>query len=171
MDKKNDLERSIQNMRKLARMAAEYGIELGMEVLNRHEGYLINTAKECLDYVNAVDEENVKVMLDTYHMNMEEDDFVEAILTAGKKLGHFHVGENNRKLPGQGNMIPWTKIGQALKEIGYAGTVVMEPFVVCGGEVGQDIRLWRELKEDCTELTLDREAAQAVQFLRKTFEW
>ena len=171
LDKKNDLERSIQNMRKLARMAAEYGIELGMEVLNRHEGYLINTAKECLDYVNAVDEENVKVMLDTYHMNMEEDDFVEAILTAGKKLGHFHVGENNRKLPGQGNMIPWTKIGQALKEIGYTGTVVMEPFVVCGGEVGQDIRLWRELKEDCTELTLDREAAQAVQFLRKTFEW
>lgn len=67
--------------------------------MNRHEGYLINTAKEGVTYVDAVGAENVKVMLDTYHMNMEEDDFAEAILTAGKKLGHFHVGENNRKLP------------------------------------------------------------------------
>lgn len=170
VDKAGDLERSITNMRKLAALAAEYDITLGMEVLNRHEGYLINSAKECVDYVNAVGADNVKIMLDTYHMNMEEDDFAEAILTAGKKLGHFHVGENNRKLPGQGHMIPWEKIGQALKTVGYEGTVVMEPFVIHGGEVGRDIRIWRDLKADCSEEVLDREAAESVRYLRDVFE-
>lgn len=169
-DKKGDWERSVQNMKKLAGLAAEYGIELGMEVLNRHEGYLINTVKECMDYVNAVDAENVKIMLDTYHMNMEEDSLEEAVLMAGKKLGHFHVGENNRKLPGQGTVISWDTIGRALREINYTGTVVMEPFVICGGEVGKDIRIWRDLKEDCTEQVLDREAEESLKFIRKVFE-
>lgn len=170
VDKEGDLTRSIDNMKKLAALAAEYDITLGMEVLNRHEGYLINSARECLDYVNAVGADNVKIMLDTYHMNMEEDDFVEAILTAGSKLGHFHVGENNRKLPGQGHMIPWEKIGKALKTIGYDGMIVMEPFVIHGGEVGRDIRIWRDLKADCSEEVLDWEAAESVRYLREVFE-
>ena len=170
VDKEGDLERSITNMRKLADMAAGYGITLGMEVLNRHEGYLINSAKECVRYVDAVGADNVKIMLDTYHMNMEEDDFVEAVLTAGKRLGHFHVGENNRKLPGQGHMIPWESIGRALKTVGYDGPVVMEPFVIHGGEVGRDIRIWRDLKPDCSEEVLDREAAESVRYLRTVFE-
>lgn len=169
-DKEGDLDRSIRNMKELAKMAQEYELILGMEVLNRHEGYLINTAKEGVAYVDAVGAENVKVMLDTYHMNMEEDDFAEAILTAGKKLGHFHVGENNRKLPGQGHIIPWNQIGDALRKIEYQGAVVMEPFVICGGQVGKDIRIWRDLKDDCSEAILDQEAAQSVQYLRKTFE-
>lgn len=169
VDKQGDLERSIQNMKKLAKMAAEYDIELEMEVLNRHEGYLLNTAKECADYVKAVGEDNVKIMLDTYHMGMEEDDFTEAILTAGNHLGHLHVGENNRKLPGQGNMVPWKAIGEALSAIRYNGTVVMEPFVIHGGQVGQDIRIWRDLKDDVSEETLDREAAESVVFLKEMF--
>ena len=62
-DKAGDLERSITNMKELAKMAQEYDLTLGMEVLNRHEGYLLNTAKEGVRYVDAVGEENVKVML------------------------------------------------------------------------------------------------------------
>ncbi len=168
-DKMGDLERSVKNMRELAKWAGEYEIDLGMEVLNRHEGYLINTVRECLDYVDAVGQENVKIMLDTYHMNIEEDSLEEAVLSAGKKLGHFHVGENNRKLPGQGRIVPWEKIGKALREINYTGTVVMEPFVICGGEVGQDIRIWRNLKEDCSEQILDQEAEESLKFIRKAF--
>ena len=170
IDKTGDLARSIQGMKRLASIAAAYDITLCMEVLNRHEGYLINTAKECVDYVSAVGADNVKVMLDTYHMNMEEDSFREAILTAGNKLGHVHVGENNRKLPGQGQMIPWAEIGQALHTVGYSGDIVMEPFVIHGGQVGQDIRIWRDLKEDCSEAVLDKDAADSVQFLRSVFE-
>ena len=69
IDKEADLERSIKNMRRLADLADGFGITtLGMESLNRHEGYLINCSRECTDYVKAVDKPNVKVMLDTYHM-------------------------------------------------------------------------------------------------------
>jgi len=171
MDKARDLETSAKNMRKLGDMAADYGITvLGMEVLNRHEGYLLNTCKECVDYVDAVDRPNVKVMLDTYHMLLEEDDLPAAIRLAGRRLGHFHVGENNRRVPGQGRYQDWEGIGQALRDIDYTGNVVMEPFVIHGGEVGQDIRIWRDLLPDTSEEALDRDAAQSVQFLRKTFE-
>ena len=171
IDKEGDLERSIKNMRDMADMAASYGIDtLGMEVLNRHEGYLLNTAKECVAYVEAVDKPNVKVMLDTYHMLLEEDSLREAILTAGKHLGHFHVGENNRRLPGQGHITDWNEIGAALREIGYTGNVVMEPFVIKGGEVGRDIRVFRDLLEDTSEARLDADAAESVKFLRGAFE-
>ena len=171
VEKEADLDRSIKNMRRLADMAAGYGITtLGMESLNRHEGYLINTSKECADYVRAVGKDNVKVMLDTYHMCLEEDSFRDAILTAGPLLGHLHVGENNRKLPGMGHIIDWEEIGQALREIGYTGNVVMEPFVIHGGEVGADIRVWRDLFDDTSEEKLDRDAAWSVQYLRGVFE-
>lgn len=170
VEKQEDLERSIRNMRTLASLADSYGITLCMESLNRHEGYLINTARECVEYVNAVGAKNVKVMLDTYHMNMEEDSFREAILTAGPLLGHFHVGENNRRLPGQGSILPWREIGDALRKINYKGDVVMEPFVIHGGQVGQDIRIWRDLLEDTSQERLDQDAAESVRFLRGVFE-
>ena len=92
---------------------------------------------------------------------------VQAILTAGDKLGHFHVGENNRRVPGKGNM-PWNEIGQALKMIGYDKNVVMEPFVRKGGEVGADIHIWREIIKD--ESLLDKDAANSVAYLRHVFE-
>ncbi len=169
IDKSADLERSVANMRELAIMAGEYDVTLGMEVLNRHEGYLLNTAREGCDYIDAVGMPNVKLMLDTYHMNMEEDSLPDAIRAAGNRLGHFHVGENNRKLPGQGQIIPWKALGEALREIGYTGSVVMEPFVIKGGQVGQDIRVWRDLLDDVSEERLDRDAAGSVRFLRSVF--
>ncbi|MBQ8306817.1 MAG: TIM barrel protein [Blautia sp.] len=169
-DKAADLDRSIRNMKALADMAESFGITtLGMESLNRHEGYLINSAKECLDYVKAVDKPNVKVMLDTYHMCIEEDSFRDAILTAGSYLGHLHVGENNRKVPGQGHLIDWKEIADTLHEIGYDGTIVMEPFVIHGGQVGKDIRVWRDLFTDVSEERLDRDAKESVAFMRRVF--
>lgn len=171
IDKARDLETSIKNMQKLADMAADHGITtLGMEVLNRHEGYLLNTCEEGAAYVDAVGKPNVKIMLDTYHMLLEEDDIPAAIRLAGSRLGHFHVGENNRRVPGQGLYIDWDGIGQALSDIGYTGSVVMEPFVIHGGEVGRDIRIWRDLLPDTSEEILDRDAADALRFLRSKLE-
>lgn len=171
IDKEGDLERSITNMKNLADVAGDYGIDtLGMEVLNRHEGYMLNTAQEAVNYCRAVDRPNVKVHLDTYHMLLEEDSFTDAIHTAGKMLGHFHVGENNRKLPGQGHIIDWNEIGRALRDVGYTGNVVAEPFVLKGGEVGRDIRLWRDMFHGITEQELDRQAEESVKFLREKFE-
>ena len=168
IDKAGDRERSVKEMKKLAKMAADHGITLGMEVLNRFEGYLLNTAEEAVAYVRDVGEQNVKVMLDTFHMNIEEDSMTGAILTAGKYLGHVHAGEANRRPPRDGGRFDWREIGRALREIDYGGAVVMEPFVMSGGQVGSDIKVWRDLVVDGSEEALDRDAAASVKFLRES---
>lgn len=165
-DKKADFERSVAGMQKLADMAADYNITLCMESLNRFEGYMINTAEEDLEYVKAVDRANVKCMLDTFHMNIEEDTFEDAIKTTGEFLGHFHVGEANRKPPFAGGRMPWESIGNALKEVNYDGYIVMEPFVLQGGQVGKDISIWRDISCGATEAQLDKAAADSVSYLR-----
>lgn len=169
LDKEGDFERSVKSMKRLAELAAQHGITLNMEALNRFEGYLINTAKEAVDYVKAVGKPNVKVMLDTFHMNIEEDSMFGAIELAGNLLGHFHVGEANRKPPFEKGRIPWAEIGKALKKINYTGNIVMEPFVLMGGQVGKDISIWRDISGGATPADLDFTAADSVAFLRKTF--
>ena len=166
-DKQADWERSVANVRKLADMAADRGVTLGMEVLNRFEGYLMNECAEGVAYVDAVDRPNVKLVLDTFHMNMEEDSFGDAIRLAGKRLGHVHVGEPNRRPPHAGSRINWQEIGDALREIDYPGYIVMEPFERMGGKVGQDISIWRDLSNGATDEDLDSRAAASVKYLRE----
>lgn len=169
INKERDFETSVKNMKLIAKYAEEYDITLGMEVLNRFEGYLINTCDECLRYIDAVGNDRVGVMLDTFHMNIEEDNIGEAIRKAGDKLVHFHLGERNRKVPGKGTM-PWAEIGQALRDIHYQNAAVMEPFVLQGGRVGQDIKIWRNLLTDNSEDKLDADAKHSCEFVRHVFE-
>lgn len=169
INKERDFETSVKNMKLIAKYAEEYDITLGMEVLNRFEGYLINTCDECLRYVDAVGNNRVGVMLDTFHMNIEEDNIGDAIRKAGDKLVHFHMGERNRKVPGKGTM-PWAEIGQALRDINYQHAAVMEPFVLQGGGVGQDIKIWRNLLTDTSEAKLDADAKHSCEFVRHVFE-
>lgn len=168
IDKEGDWKRSVKNVRTVGKIAQECGVDYCLEVLNRFEGYLLNTCAECRQFVEEVDVPAVKIMLDTFHMNIEEDSMTEAILLAGDRLGHFHVGENNRRLPGKGNL-PWYQIGSALRAIGYDKNVVMEPFVKSGGKVGSDIKVWRDLSMGAATEQLDRDAAASVAFLRNVF--
>jgi len=170
IDKPSEWERSVTGVRQMGIIADDYGITLCMEVLNRHEGYLLNTADEGVAFIKAVNRPNVKVMLDTYHMNLEEDSFETAIRTAGTHLGHFHIGECNRRLPSAEGRIPWVSIGKALRGIGYDGPVVMEPFVLPGGQVGRDIRLWRDLSRGSSAKQLDENARESLQFVKSVFE-
>ena len=169
LDKEGDWARSVENVREVGRRAQDFGVDFCLEVLNRFESYLLNTCEEAVRFVDQVGEPNVRVMLDTFHMNIEEDDMAAAIRLAGKRLGHFHTGECNRRVPGKGRM-PWREIGLALREIGYDGTCCMEPFVKVGGEVGRDIRIWRNMYADLSEEKLDRDAADAVRFQRYMFD-
>lgn len=91
-----------------------------------------------------------------------------AIRLAGDKLGHLHLGEQNRRVPGKGSM-PWQEIGQALRDINYQGAAVMEPFVMTGGTIGSEIKVWRDLLPDITEEILDKEAKGALEFVRHVF--
>jgi len=163
LDKQGDWSRAVENVREVAKVARELGIDYCLEVLNRFEGYMLNTADEAVKFVEQVDLDNVKIMLDTFHMNIEESSLGGAIRTSGSKLGHLHTGECNRNVPGRGR-IPWTEIAEALKDINYSGAAVMEPFVLQGGQVGQDIKVWRSIVDQNDEASLDKAAADALQF-------
>jgi D-psicose/D-tagatose/L-ribulose 3-epimerase len=165
VDKAGDRARGVEGVSRLADFAANLGVDLCLEVLNRFENHVLNTAEEGVAFVREVDKPNVKVMLDTFHMNIEEDSFGKAIRAAGPLLGHFHTGENNRRVPGKGRL-PWHEIGTALREIGYGGAVVMEPFVKMGGRVGGDIKVWRDLSDNADEAQMDEAARQALAFSR-----
>ncbi len=164
-DKQAEWKFAVESMREQADMAQSYGITLLPEVVNRFEGYLFNDTQEALRFLDEVNKPNVKLLLDTFHMNIEEDFFGEAIRMAGRNLAHLHVGEANRKVPGKGHM-PWKEIMTALKDIGYDGNVVMEPFVRCGGAVGHDIKVWRDMSEGADIAKLDKELSGALDFLK-----
>lgn len=170
VDKEEDWKRSVEGIQQLADLAADYSICLCLEVLNRFEGYLLNTAKEGAAFVRETGRENVKVMLDTFHMNIEETKIGDAIRTAGPLLGHFHTGECNRMVPGQGRM-PWREIHDALRDIRYDQAIVMEPFVQRGGTVGADIKVWRDILPEWDEKRLDDDAAEGLRFQKKILEW
>lgn len=161
-DKRPYLENSLNSMRVAIKAAEENNVIFNMEVVNRFEQYLLNTAEEAVAYVKAVDSPNIKILLDTYHMNIEEDHIGTAIETAGDYLGHVHLGENNRRPPGYGH-IAWDELASALKKIEYKGGLVMEPFLMPGGQVGSDIRVWRDMS---VGVDLDFEAKKALQFIR-----
>lgn len=165
-DKRAAWDRSVRSVKEIAKKTEDLGITYCVEVVNRFEAYLLNTAAEASRYVGEVGSPAVKILLDTFHMNIEEDSFHDSILTAGKDLAHFHVGEPNRKPPGQGR-IPWDEVAEALHEIDYRGRIVMEPFVQSGGSVGRDISVWRDLIKTSDEKRFDQDAKAALEFMRE----
>ncbi|QTL97727.1 TIM barrel protein [Iocasia frigidifontis] len=169
-DKEAAWERSIDCLKEISKTAEELEIEISLEVLNRNETYILTDCKEAIEYCNKVGSKNVKILLDTYHMNIEEDNIPDAIKMAGDLLGHLHVGECNRKLPGMNNSIDWDGIGEALKDINYDKAVVMEPFLLKGGSVGEDIRVWRDLSDNADQATMDKYITDSLRFLKKTLE-
>ena len=160
---------SIAEMKKLAAVAEDLGIDLCQEVLNRFETYIMTNAAEGVEYCKRVDSPRCKVLLDTFHMNIEEDNIPAAIRLTGDYLGHLHVGEANRKLPGQGSL-DWKAIAAAVHDVHYDGNVVMEPFLLKGGSVGKDIKVWRDLSNGADEAKMDQMLADAVKFLHANFD-
>lgn len=161
--KKDLLENSLKSMKEIIKTAEDNDVTYCVEAVNRFEGCLINTAKEAVEYVEAVNSPKIGVLLDTYHMNIEENSFSEAIKLAGDKLVSFHTGDNNRRCPGRGH-INFDEIFKALADINYKGRIVSEPFIAQGGEVGRDIFVWRDLEEDMSPEYRDQEARYLLQF-------
>jgi D-psicose/D-tagatose/L-ribulose 3-epimerase len=161
-DKRRYLDRSVRSMREVIKVVEDCGVFFNVEVVNRFEQFLLNTAAEGVAYVRRVGSDHCRVLLDTFHLNIEEDSLAKAIIATGPQLGHFHLGETNRRPPGRGRM-PWDEIIGALRKIGYTGALTMEPFLMPGGEVGRDISVYRDLRAG---LNLDREAARAARFIR-----
>lgn len=157
------LENSLKSMREIIKTAEDNDVTYCVEAVNRFEGCLINTAEEALDYTARVGSKNIGVLLDTYHMNIEENSIGDAIRLVGDKLTSFHTGENNRTAPGKGHL-DWDEIFGALAEIGYKNRIVCEPFVMMGGEVGKDIHVFRNLIDCTSEERIDSEAKYILDF-------
>jgi D-psicose/D-tagatose/L-ribulose 3-epimerase len=150
-------------MKILSKIAESENVILLCEVLNRFEQFLLNTCEQALEFVKQVNSPSCKILLDTFHMNIEEDSMINAIYEAGDYLGGFHLGENNRKPVGMGTM-PWKEIKKALDDIGFNGSLVQEPFIMSGGQVGQDIAVWRDIVKNPN---LDELARISAAYIKK----
>ncbi|MCL2802620.1 MAG: sugar phosphate isomerase/epimerase [Micrococcales bacterium] len=136
-------------IKELAQEAQTLGISLGIEVCNRYETNCVNTAAQALRLIDAIGEDGVYLHLDTYHMNIEEDDFVAPVVAAGDRLGYVHVGENHRGHLGSGH-VDFTGFFHALRGVSYLGPITFESFsstVVAKG-LSTDLAIWRDLWDD-----------------------
>ena len=136
---------SAENLRQVAQLAAEFDMPVGLEPVNRYETYLVNTCEQALRLKAMIGEPNVKVHLDTYHMNIEEKSFYDATVSAGEDLIHYHLCENDRGIPGTG-LVDWDGIFKALAEINYQGFAALESFVDCTDNMNTWV--WRQLAPD-----------------------
>jgi sugar phosphate isomerase/epimerase len=109
-------------LRECSRAAATHGIRLALEPINRYETTLINTSAEGLSLIEQVGEENFGLLLDTFHMNIEEPDIDESIHLCGERIFHFHVADSNRWYPGKGHL-DFPSIIRSLSKTGYQGFI------------------------------------------------
>ena len=147
-------------LKSTARRAAEGGVELGIEAVNRYETYLINLASQVSDLLDKIDEPNVFAHLDTYHMNIEEKGFYEPILSLGPRLRYIHLSESDRGTPGTGN-VHWDEVFRGLKDASYDGALVMESFAAVNEAIIGATALWRDVVGDPDALV-----TEGLAFLR-----
>lgn len=156
---------SISAVTRLADYAADKGININLEVVNRYETNIMNTGKEGLKFLEAVNRPNAYLHLDTYHMNIEEDGMSQAVLDAGDALGYVHIGESHRGYLGSGN-VDFDTFFTALKKINYSGPITFESFssVVVDPALSNALCIWRNLWEDSDDL-----AAHALKYMKARY--
>lgn len=129
-------------LKKVARYARSLGLELGLEPCNRYETFLLNTGAQTVALIERIGEPNVFLHFDTYHMNIEEKDFKDAIVAAGKHLRYIHLSECDRGTPGTGT-VDWDGIFKGLKKAKFSGDMVMESFVNMPPDIAQALAVWK----------------------------
>ena len=154
--------RAVTNLRKVCDMAQERGLYIALEPLNRFESDLINTAADVAQLIKDINHPAAKIALDGFHMNIEEPDIEQAIITAGDNLIHVQVSENYRGTPGTGQT-RWDAYRRGLEKINYSGTVSIESFTPEIKELAGAVCIWKPLAE-----SQDKFAAEGLQFLQ---EW
>lgn len=155
--------RAVWALMELADYAGERGVRLALEPLNRFETDMLNTTEQALQFVHEVGRTNVGLHLDTFHMHLEEKDSGRAIRQAGERVFHFHACENDRGVPGTGQ-VAWGEIARALHDIGYRGDVVIESFTPKVRTIAQAVSLWRSIAPD-----QDSIAREGLAFLKELF--
>ena len=144
---------SIAVIKELAQEASKDNITIMLEFVNRYESNLLNTVQQTLDYMDEVNQDNVVVHADVYHMNIEERGFRTPLLLAGDRLGYVHIGESNRGYLGQGT-IDFEEVFGALADMNYTGPITFESFssAVVDQHLSNTLAVWRNLWEDSMDL-------------------
>jgi len=160
-ERAKDVDLLVRNLGELARYAGDRGVVLGIEPLNRFETSFINLASQAVEVVDRVNHPSCRILLDTFHMNIEEKSLGNAIRVVGKRLVHFHACENDRGAPGSGN-VPWGDVANALRDINYDGPVVIESFTNKVKSIARAAAIWRAF-----EASQDALAQNGLTFLKK----
>jgi D-psicose/D-tagatose/L-ribulose 3-epimerase len=160
-ERKRDMDILIPTLKSLAAYAQERGVVLCLEPLNRFETSFINLASQAIEVVDSVGSPSLQIMLDTFHMNIEEPSLGDAIRAVGPRLHHVHTCENDRGAPGSGH-VPWSEVAQALKDIKYNGPLVIESFTDKVKSIARAAAIWRPLAS-----SQDALAKEGVAFLKK----
>ena len=162
--------RCVESLRRVMPVAADCGIQVNLEILNRFENYIINTVDEGLDVIRQVDSPCCGLLLDVFHLGIEEDDIPDAIRRAAGHIGQFHVSEPNRGIPFHNGRFDWRAIGAALRDAGYDLTVTMETVVTFDDMATYNFRMWRDLIKDTSMAGRIRAMRDGLVFLRRQFE-
>jgi D-psicose/D-tagatose/L-ribulose 3-epimerase len=161
-ERKAEWDRSADSLKRIGDDAAKKGVIIALEPINRFEIDMINTAEQGCMMCDQVDNPSIKLMLDSFHMNIEDQALGDAIRASKKHLVHFHTCSNNRGIPGKGH-IRWEEIKQALNEIDYKGYGVIESFAQ--GQVAAFANIWRPLVTDQDDIP-----REGVKFLKQLFK-
>jgi D-psicose/D-tagatose/L-ribulose 3-epimerase len=162
-ERKKDLEVLVSALKDLSKYAHENGVVLCVEPLNRFETSFLNLAEQAIEVVDRVDSPGCGLLLDTFHMNIEERSVGAAIRSAGKRLKHLHACENDRGAPGSGH-VPWPEVVAACKAIDYTGPAVIESFTSAVKSIARAAAIWRPLAA-----TQDGLAKDGLAHLKKVF--
>jgi D-psicose/D-tagatose/L-ribulose 3-epimerase len=160
-ERARDLDLLEQQLRTLAPIAADHGVTLCLEPLNRFETSFINLTTQAIEVIDRVGHPACQLLLDTFHMNIEERSLGEAIRLAGPRVKHFHASENDRGTPGEGH-VPWAEVAGALHDIGYDGPVVIETFTDKVTSIARAAAIWRPLAPSGDHL-----ASHGLAFLKR----
>lgn len=163
--RKREWDLAVKNVRKVCEMAASSGLSVALEPLNRFESDMVNTASDVMRLVNDINHPAARVLLDSFHMTIEEQNIGDAIRRVGDKLIHVQVSENQRGVPGSG-LTPWHDFREGLMDIGYTGAIVIESFTPEIKELAGAVCIWKHLAE-----SQDVFASDGLAFLKKSVNY
>lgn len=145
----------------LGRYATERSVRIALEPICRYDTYLINTVAQGRELVDRIGSEVIGLLLDTFHLNIEENSIEAAIRLAGEKLFHFHASENDRGTPGSG-LIRWDEVRKGVLDLNYQNWISIESFTPDGGQFSSAMNVWRRIEQNQDEI-----ATGGLAFLKK----
>ena len=163
-ERQSEWDRAVSELRMVCKDAASRGLSIAIEPINRFETDMVNTTADSLRMIREIDHPAAKVMIDTFHMTIEESDIGAAIRAAGKDLIHVQVSENHRGVTGTG-LTPWPSFRDALEDIGYGGSIVIESFTPENRDLAGAVCIWKRFTP-----TQDEFASRGLAFLQTLFK-